>query len=364
MRVSKKISTADLRSLAIGAGILGTGGGTHPYLELLNIEKLYREGKTVSLVDPADLSDDDLVAEVGYMGAPLVTKERLPDPDQMCRPVRIMEDFARVRFQAVMAGEIGSENGVLPLLIAARMDLPVVDADGMGRSFPEMQMSSFVIHGLPLYPFALADIRDNDVIITRSADAVWVERIGRKVCAEFGSFAATCRPPRTGREVKSCAIFGSVSKAIRIGEAVRRAREAHADPVRAVLAVEGGVMLFKGKVQDVERRTTEGFVRGGATLKGLDEYGDQAFSVAFQNEFTIGRLDGKVRVSVPDLICVVDSVSGEAIGTETIRYGQRVTVISLRAAAVLRSPAGLGIVGPRAFGYDLDYVSVHEREGR
>ena len=27
----------------------------------------------------------------------------------------------------------------------------------------------------------------------------------------------------------------------------------------------------------------------------------------------------------PDLICVLDTVSGDAIGTETLRYGQRVT---------------------------------------
>jgi DUF917 family protein len=60
----------------------------------------------------------------------------------------------------------------------------------------------------------------------------------------------------------------------------------------------------------------------------------------------------------PDLICVLDSVTGEAIGTETLRYGQRVTVIALRAPAVFLTPRGLDFVGPRAFGYDLDFRSV------
>jgi DUF917 family protein len=60
----------------------------------------------------------------------------------------------------------------------------------------------------------------------------------------------------------------------------------------------------------------------------------------------------------PDLICVLDAVSGEAIGTETIRYGQRVTVIVLPPPAVFLTPRGLEYVGPRAFGYDLDYRSV------
>jgi DUF917 family protein len=68
--------------------------------------------------------------------------------------------------------------------------------------------------------------------------------------------------------------------------------------------------------------------------------------------------DGQPMVSTPDLICVLDSESGEAIGTETIRYGQRATVIALPAAKVFLTPRGLDHVGPRAFGYDLDFNSV------
>ncbi len=62
---------------------------------------------------------------------------------------------------------------------------------------------------------------------------------------------------------------------------------------------------------------------------------------------------------VPDLIRVLDALSGEAIGTETIRYGQRVVNLSLPVAPVLTSDEGLAHVGPRAFGYDMDYVALH-----
>ena len=60
----------------------------------------------------------------------------------------------------------------------------------------------------------------------------------------------------------------------------------------------------------------------------------------------------------PDLICVLDSVSGEAVGSETVRYGQRVTVIALPPPDVFLTPKGLEHVGPRAFGYDLEFRSV------
>ena len=61
----------------------------------------------------------------------------------------------------------------------------------------------------------------------------------------------------------------------------------------------------------------------------------------------------------PDLICVLDTVSGDAIGTETLRYGQRVTRDRApRAADPARRPRASSTSGPRAFGYDLEFRSV------
>ena len=272
-----------------------------------------------------------------------------------------MEDHLGRPFTAVMSGEIGGANGVIPLLAAAAMDLPIVDADTMGRAFPEMQMSSFVICGVPLCPFTMSDIRDNEVLISEAADPLWVERMSRVVCTEMGSTASTCCAPRSADDIKDHAILGTVTQAINLGRAVRRARAEHADPVAAVLATENGVSLFKGKIADVARRTTAGFLRGETTIDGLDDFAGSRFRVAFQNEWLLGWLDGELQVMVPDLICILDSVSGASVGTESIRYGQRVTVVSLPAPDVLTGADGLAIVGPRAFGYDRDFVSLHER---
>jgi DUF917 family protein len=352
------VSAEQIESLAVGAWILGTGGGGSPYQGLLNLRRLYRGGAAVGLMDPADLADDDLVAVVSTMGAPLVMQERLADPGPMVGSVRAMEEYLGRRFRAVMAVEIGGMNALQPFCIAAVTGLPVVDADAMGRAFPEAQMTSFAIHDLPMAPLTLVDIRDNAVIVSRAASWKWMERLSRKACVEVGSIAATCKAPRTGREVKACAILHTVSKAIRLGETVQAARREHRDPVQAVVDAEGGRRVFQGKVRDVDRRTTEGFLRGSAWLDGLDADRGHAFRLAFQNEFAVGWLDGSPVVMTPDLICVLDSVSGEAIGTETLRYGQRVTVVALPAAPILLTPRGLEHVGPRAFGYDLPFASV------
>ena len=354
----RDVSLDEIESLAIGAWILGTGGGGSPYLGLLNMRQLYRRGVVCRLMDAAELDDDDLVAVVSNMGAPLVGQERLTDPETMARAIRMMEEYLGRRFRAVMSLEIGGGNAIQPFLGAALMDLPVVDADCMGRAFPEAQMTSFAIHDLQMYPLTLADVRDNAVVVARAASWKWMERLSRKACVEVGSIASTCKAPRTGKEVKTCAILGSTTKAIGIGRAVQAARREHRDPIDAVLARERGVKLFAGKIGDIARRTTEGFLRGTAAIEGLDDFRGHAFALAFQNEFALGWLDGEPRVMTPDLICVLDTVSGDAIGTETLRYGQRVTVIALPAPPVLLTAKGLEHVGPRAFGYDLDFRSV------
>jgi DUF917 family protein len=357
---TRPVTAAEIESLAIGAWILGTGGGGSPYSGLLNLRRLYAGGTVVHLVDAADLGDDDRVAVVSNMGAPLVFQERLIDPAPTARAVRMMEEYTGRTFQAVMAVEIGGSNALQPFLAAALLGLPVVDGDAMGRAFPEAQMTSFAIHDLQPWPLTLADVRDNGIVVARAATWKWMERLSRTACVAVGSIAATCKAPRTGREIKDCAILGTTSKAIRLGEVVQAARRAHEDPVEAVRGAEGGKLLFSGKVQDVERRTTEGYLRGRAVLDGLDGWKGQRFELAFQNEFVVGWLDGAPAVTTPDLICVIDALAGEALGTEVLRYGQRVKVIALPAPPVLLTPRGLEHVGPRAFGYDLDFQSVFE----
>jgi DUF917 family protein len=360
----RPIPESDLEPLAVGAWILGAGGGGSPYHAFLNIRQLYRDGRQVALMDPSALADDDLVAVVSNMGAPLVGQERLSDPVIAAKPVRMMEAFLGRPFRAVMSLEIGGGNAIQPLLVAAMLDLPVVDADCMGRAFPEAQMTSFAIGDLPMFPLTLADVRDNEVIVSRAASWSWMERISRRVCVAVGSIAATCKAPRTGREVKAWGILHSVTRAIDIGRVVLRARNRHDDPVEAVLRHTGGMRLFRGKVADIDRRTTEGFLRGRARLTGLDEDQPHEFRLEFQNEFAMGWLDGVPSVMTPEIICVMDSESGDAVGTETLRYGQRVTVVALPCAPVLMTPKGLSHVGPRAFGYDVDFVSRFAEPGR
>jgi len=72
---------------------------------------------------------------------------------------------------------------------------------------------------------------------------------------------------------------------------------------------------------------------------------------------------GRLLASVPDLITVLDSETAGAIATERIAYGQRVTVIAFGCDPVWRTEEGIAVAGPRAFGYEFDYLPVEELAG-
>src|SRR5215813_3306145 len=264
----RPVSADEIESLAIGAWILGTGGGGSPYLALLNMRRLYAEGIRVQLMPPEALADDDWVAVVSNMGAPLVGQERLTDSRTIARAVTLMEEHRGIEFCAIMALEIGGGNSLQPLMAAAHLNKPVVDADTMGRAYPEAQMTSVAVGDLRPYPLTTVDCRGLETVVERVPSWKWMERVSRKICVEYGSIASTCKAPRTGREVKRWGIHGTTTKAIVIGRAVREAQRAHGDPIAAILAVEPGKVLYRGKVRDVERRATEGFLRGRTLLEG------------------------------------------------------------------------------------------------
>jgi DUF917 family protein len=152
-------------------------------------------------------------------------------------------------------------------------------------------------------------------------------------------------------------VRGSVSLAMRLG---RTLIEAGSDPVAALVDDLSAHRLITGKVIDVERRTTGGFVRGHALVEGLQGDAGRVLRVEIQNENLIALDGGEVRASVPDLITVLDSETADAVPTELLRYGQRVTVIGFPCDPIWRTDRGLELAGPRAFGYDLDYTPIEE----
>ena len=354
----KQVTLDDTHAIAIGAGILGTGGGGSTYLNRLRLNNELRQaGHPVPIIRADDVPDEALVCAVGGMGAPTVSNEKLQEGREIMRAVRALEDHLRQKINAIVIGEIGGGNALGPMVTALQCDLPVVDGDGMGRAFPELDMDTFMIGGLAPAPFALADAHGNVVIFERIGTAKQAEEFARSLTIEMGGSAGLVMPVMTGAELKATIIRDTLSLAKRIGETVLDCRARSIEPAETVAELCNGKVLFSGKIIDVERRTVGGFARGTVLISAFDRFEHQ-LEIEVQNENLIARSNGATLCAVPDLITLVSLEDGEPIGTESLRYGLRVAVLAMPAPKELKTPEALAVVGPRAFGYDLDFAPL------
>src|SRR5205823_8248122 len=122
--------------------------------------------------------------------------------------------------------------GGLPVAWAAGMRLPIVDADGMGRAFPEIPQVAMQLAGISPSPAVMTDERGN-LIVFRTISGQWMERLERSAADEFGGAASSTEFTLTARQARGATVRNSVSLAIRIGEAITRAA---GDPVATLIA--------------------------------------------------------------------------------------------------------------------------------
>lgn len=354
--MSYLLDAGNLPAMARGCAVLGAGGGGDPHTGLLMALQAIEERGPVRLVDLDELDGDGLLMACGEIGAPTVTLEKLRRGDEGERLRAAVERLWNRPVAALMCAEIGGQNGLAPVSWAARTGLPLVDADGMGRAFPEVPQVTMELAGISPNPGVMVDERGNQIVF-EAISGHWLERMERAAAVEFGGIAASAEYCLTVAQAKTATVRGTVSLAIRIGEAVARAV---GDPVGALVAELGAHRLVGGKIADVERRTTKGFVRGSVLVEGLGDDKGRLLRLELQNENLVALEQGQVLASVPDVISVLDSESAAAIPTERVRYGQRVTVIAFPCDPIWRTERGLAVAGPRAFGYDFDYVPVEK----
>jgi DUF917 family protein len=361
--VPRELTLEELRDLARGAAFLGTGGGGDPYIGRLMVEQEMAEGGHVVLLSLDEVDADAFIIPTAMMGAPTVMVEKIPRGDEAVVSLRAVEAHLGRKADATMPIECGGINSTMPLVVGARLGIPVVDADGMGRAFPELQMETFHVYGVPGTPMAISNEHSDTALIT-THDNKMMEWLARGITIRMGGSSLIAEYSMDGATAKRTSVPGTISLGIEIGRCLREARERHDDPFDALVETlrdtpyRYGHVVFEGKVVDVFRRTTEGFAKGTATIDSLS--GDATLELAFQNEHLIARVDGKVRGIVPDLICVLEADTAEPITTEAIRYGLRVKVMVVSTPEIMRTPEALSVFGPRGFGLEEEFRPIEE----
>jgi uncharacterized protein len=356
----RMIGVQEVEDIALGAAVLGTGGGGDPYIGKLMATQAIGDHGPVELVSIDEMGDDEWSVAIAMMGAPTVMVEKMPGGGEAEHAFKAVQSYLGKPIKYIYSIEAGGINSTIPIALASQLHMPLLDLDGMGRAFPEIQMVTQNLYGITATPFTMADEKGNSAVLA-TIDNRWMETFARSIAVNMGATAHIACYAASGAQQREAAVHGTMSLAETIGRSIREARAAHGDPVARVCELTRGYVIFHGKIVDVQRRTVAGFARGEAIIEGIGEDLGHRMSIEFQNENLVATKDGAIVVSVPDLITMVEEDTGEPITTEGLRYGFRVKVIAMPSHAHWRTPAALKGVGPQYFGYEGEFVPVEVR---
>lgn len=347
------IGKDEIEKMAIGAALLGTGGGGDPFIgKLMALQAIENYGP-IQLISADELDDNDLVVPSAMMGAPTVMVEKVPSGNESIAAFTALEDYLGKKITATMPIEAGGVNSLLPFALAARAGLPVVDADGMGRAFPELQMVTYYLDGINASPMVLADEKENSIVLN-AIDGMWTEKIARAATMTMGGSLLNAIYPMTGKQAKASSILGSLTLEEKLGDIILNSKH----PIEDLVVSTNGYILFEGKIKDVERATDGGFVKGKALFEGLNQNKSSVCSLEFQNENLICLVDDQPKCLTPDLITVLDAETGMPITTEGLKFGMRVVILGMPCDEKWRSKNGIKTVGPAYFGYEYEYQTI------
>ncbi len=370
IRRSDGVRTLDwqeVEDILAGATALGCGGGGDYEEGRELMRRAYDEGRAVRLAAPDELADDAVVCVPYGVGGLTVGDEAVyaglqpPAEHPSVLAVRALGEHLGVEFGALMTGELGGTSISDAFFPAAMLGLPVVDADPVGRAVPELEHSLFKVNGLPIAPEAVVNEIGDTVIVTQVAGDARAEALVRALAVASRNLVWVADHALPWGDLRDVVIPGAIGLAKRTGEALRLARESGQDAAAAVAAASGGRVVFRGRVTSFAWEERDGFTWGELELAGEAAHAGSSYRIWSKNENLLAWRDGSPDVMTPDLICCFSAETGAPVTNPNHAPGAAVTVVGIPAAPQWRTPAGISTLGPRHFGFDLDFVPLEER---
>ncbi|MEM8617501.1 MAG: DUF917 domain-containing protein [Pseudomonadota bacterium] len=366
-----EMTRQDLEDALTGSGYLSTGGGGSLAEARDLIASDLDAGLRFYRLSVDDLGDDDIVGCPYGLGSLAPEDDALraalaaidpPLDNPTLASFRLLEAHMGRPFAGVIMGEIGPLSLAEGLSIAARLGIPALDADTVGRAVPEINQHSVRVAGVPLTPTACVTAFGDDLILKAVRDPDRAEVIFRTLSVASGVVGVT-DSPISGKVAKGGGVLvrDTLSLSMAIGRAVREAKAGTADPIEAARAVGDGYRLFEGRIEDFKWGDADGFLVGDMAIAGDGLFAGQTLTLDYKNEYLVATRDGEVIATCPDLICLIDRETADAIINPDFERGQRVAVLGYRCDPIWRTKAGLAVFSPRYFGYDIDYRPIEAR---
>ncbi len=300
------IKHTDLDALLQGGAFFGSGGGG-TVTSARNLASYFKTGDyypvdhfEVVTVEEATLGDTVMVA---YMGAP----EAIDTTQYPIGPVEAaIQVQQRLKTEGrTLAYVISPESGALGFLVAglvaAKLGLKVIDADGAGRAVPSLPMLTYAAAEISPRPTFLVSQGDLcvELNVTPRKDSreggqthqqdvsTIVEQMLRPILAEqdFGEFGGLAMWVMSKDDLaKALPIRGTLSRALKFGRALVSGELKNSSDVIHYLkkecAIDAHAITPPSTLASAKVDTTGGFDLG----KILLQHGHDRYTVLYQNE--------------------------------------------------------------------------------
>ena len=342
-----------LYQLLLGSSVLGTGGGGSFSLGRAMVDDLAARGLIVALLDINDLAPDALGVSTVILGGGLTHEElekmgMISDEPASVAGARELSRYLGRPIDFVFPIEIGPQNTLEAVRLAAFLGVPLVNGDCAGRAVPEMQQTTLSLHRIPLTPYVVTTFQGDTVILPRVSNDARNEALCRALARTSGGVICVTGFPVEGRRLKEALIPDTLSRCQEIGAYLSQGAYA---PNR-LAEILGARVAFQGKADRFEMSAEGGFFQGFLHLEGIGAFAGSRYRIGIQNEFMWAWKNGEIDIQCPDLICVVDATTG--IGKVTyghgfensLEEGQVLDVLHVPCAEAWRSETGRAAFPP------------------
>lgn len=363
----------ELYQILLGGCLLASGGGG-TYASAKNLVDNFKKSDFYSktndpsfkMVTKDDLDKDAYGVVVAYLGS-CVALQGADFPEAAVHAVENIQQCLRKEgktLRYVVPVETGALSMAVPCLVASKLDLTVVDADGAGRAVPELTMLTYAAADISPDPTVLANRTgyyinlniggfDNQGSEAQETAAEAIESLCRPVVglSEFNQIAGIAIWVMNYTEMdKALQITGTVSRALEAGKQVPK-KDNNADTMIDYLKNRFHLKVYKmfeGKfLEDGCKTAIEGGFDHG-TIRIIDKSTGEIFTSLFQNETMLAwnsARNSPIAMAPDSIAFYVDDPqkvysNGDLLGLDGKLYDhlkdQKVTVIGIAADEVLR----------------------------
>lgn len=362
----------EIKDFVRGCTFYGTGGGGSPADGIKSLEKVLNTGKRIEWVDKDDINEEGFSVCPFLMGSIAPWTEEVKkemesfglvkqlDDNVLSKAVELLAKYMDIEPKVIVPIELGGANTPTAVAAAAELGIKVVDGDYTGRAIPEIPQTTPFLHDKKLFPISSWDRWGDICYIEDAVNPLMAERIGKLISAAAYGLTGQAGFLMSIKEMKDVVIPGTLTECYEVGKLIREAREAGRDPVEALTERQDIQVLFKGKISDKNWEDKNGYYWGTHDINGVGKYKGDNFRIWFKNENHVSWYNSKPFVTSPDMLIVVRSDDGEPLANPQIEVGLEVTVIGIPAREEFLTDKGISILGPRHFGYDIEYRPFKE----